>query len=76
MEPGSFRRIKMDFRFVEKVLVILHGLPVLDHKVHLLVVKHCVVGHRMCFTARGAFGDWHIWSPNAPHILEDMSIAF
>ena len=38
MEPGSFRRIKMGFRFVEKVLVILHGLPVLDHKVHLLVV--------------------------------------
>ncbi|MCI9173589.1 MAG: hypothetical protein HFH49_01420 [Lachnospiraceae bacterium] len=31
MEPVSFRGIKMDFGFVEKVLVILHGLPVLDH---------------------------------------------
>ena len=38
MEPDSFRGIEMDFGFVEKVLVILHGLPVLDHKVHLLVV--------------------------------------
>ena len=38
MEPDSFRGIEIDFGFVEKVLVILHGLPVLDHKVHLLVV--------------------------------------
>ncbi len=38
MEPGPFRRIKMGFSFVEKALVILHGLPALDHKVHLLVV--------------------------------------
>ena len=36
--PVSFRGIEMDFGFGEKVLVILHGLPVLDHKVHLLVV--------------------------------------
>ena len=28
----------MDFGFGEKVLVIMHGLPVLDHSVYLLVV--------------------------------------
>ena len=38
MKPVPFRGIEMGFGFGEKVLVILHGLPVLDHKVHLLVV--------------------------------------
>ena len=66
----------MDFGFVEKVLVILHGLPVLDHRVHLLVVLALCVGHRRFITTRGAFGAWRIWSPNAPHILSYMSIAF
>ncbi|MDE6914536.1 MAG: hypothetical protein K2P35_12725, partial [Lachnospiraceae bacterium] len=27
-------------------------------------------------TTRGAFGDWRIWSPNAPHILTYMSMVF
>lgn len=77
MEPVSFRGIEMDFGFGEKVLVILHGLPVLDHKVHLLVVFSAVcVRHRYFLTTRGAFGDWRIWSPNAPHILEHMSRVF
>ena len=66
MESVSFRGIKMDFGFVEKVLVILRGLPVLDHRVHLLVVFVLCVGHRYFLTTRGAFGDWRIWSPNAP----------
>ena len=77
MEPVSFRGIEMDFGFVEKVLVILHGLPVLDHKVYLLVVFSAVrVRHRYFLTTRGAFGGWRIWPPNAPHILEHMSIVF
>lgn len=38
MEPISFREIEMDLGFVVKVYVIMHGLPVLDHRVHLLVV--------------------------------------
>ncbi len=38
MEPVPFRGIEMGFGFGEKVLVILHGLPVLDHKVYILVV--------------------------------------
>ena len=55
----------MDFGFGEKVLVILHGLPVLDHRVYLLVVFALCVGHRCLLTTRGAFGDWRKWSPNA-----------
>ncbi len=31
MEPVPFRGIEMGFGFGEKVLVIMHGLPVLDH---------------------------------------------
>lgn len=31
MEPFPFRRIEMDFGFVEKVQVVVHGLPLLDH---------------------------------------------
>lgn len=76
MEPVPFRGVEMDFGFGEKVLVILHGLPVLDHKEHLLVVSALCVGHRGIITTRGAFGDWRIWSPNAPHILAYMSIVF
>ncbi len=53
METVPFREIKMDFGFVEKVLVILHGLPVLDHRVHLLVVLVLCVGHRRFITTRG-----------------------
>ena len=60
MEPVSFRGIEMDFGFGEKVLVILHRLPVLDHKVHLLVVFVLCVGHNTFYTTRGAFGDWRI----------------
>ena len=56
----------MDFGFGEKVLVILHGLPVLDHSVNLLVVIALCEGHRRFLTTRGAFGDWRIGSPNAP----------
>ena len=67
MEPVPFRGIEMGFGFGEKVLVILHGLPVLDHRVYLLVVFCAVrVGHRHFITTRGAFGDRHLWSPNAP----------
>ena len=66
MEPVPFRGIEMNFEFGEKVLVILHGLPVLDHRVHLLVVFALCVGHRRFITTRGAFGDRRIWSPNAP----------
>ena len=32
MEPPPFGGIEMDFGIGEKVLVILRGLPVLDHK--------------------------------------------
>lgn len=56
----------MSFAFGEKVLVILHGLPVLDHSVDLLVVFALCVGHRRLFTTRGASGDWRIRSPDAP----------
>ena len=56
----------MGFGFGEKVLVIMHGLPVLDHSVNLLVVIALCVGRRCFLTTRGAFGDWRIWSPNAP----------
>ena len=67
----------MDFGFGEKVLVIMHGLPVLDHKVHLLVIISAVrVWHRYFLTTRGAFGDCRIRSPNAPHILGHMSRVF
>ena len=76
MEPVSFCGIKMDFGFGEKVLVILHGLPVLDHKVYLLVVIALCVGHKRFLTTRGAFGGWRIWPPNAPHILGYKSIVF
>jgi len=55
MEPVSFRGIKMDFGFVEKVLVILYGLSGLDHRVHLLVVFVLCVGHRCFLTTRGVF---------------------
>lgn len=55
----------MKFGFGEKVIVILCGLPVLDHRVHLLAVFVLCVGHRYFFTIRGAFGDWYLWSPNA-----------
>lgn len=55
MELVPFRRIKMDFAFVKKVLVIMHRLPVLDHRVHLLVVFEQHVGHRCFLTTRGAF---------------------
>ncbi len=41
METVAFRETEMDFGFDEKILVILHGLLVLDHRVHLLVVLHC-----------------------------------
>ena len=70
MEPDSFRGIEMDFGFGEKVLVIMHGLPVLDHSVNLLVVIALCVGRRCFLTTRGAFGDWRIWSPNAPAQFE------
>ncbi len=72
MEPVSFRGIEMDFGFGEKVLVILHGLPALDHGVNLLVVIALCVGHRCLLTTRGAFGGWRIWPPNALHILTYM----
>ena len=65
----------MGFGFGEKVLVIMHGLPVLDHRVHLLVVLVLCVGHRYLLTTRGAFGGCDIRPPNAPHILRYMSIA-
>ena len=65
MEPVPFREIEMDFGFGEKVLVIMHGLPVLDHSVDFLVVFALCVGHRRFLTTRGAFGDWRKWSPNA-----------
>lgn len=55
----------MNFGFDEKVLVILHGLPVLDHKVYFLVVFVLCVGHGRFLITRGAFGDWRIWSLNA-----------
>ena len=64
----------MDFGFGEKVLVIMHGLPVLDHSVNLLVVIALCVGRRCFLTTRGAFGDWRIWSPNALHILTYLSM--
>lgn len=44
MEPVSFREIETGFGFVEKVLVVLHVLPVLNHRVHLLVVMWCAWG--------------------------------
>ena len=66
MKPFPFRGIEMGFGFGEKVLVILHRLPVLDHSVNLLVVIALCVGRRCFLTTRGAFGDWRIWSPNAP----------
>ncbi len=44
MEPVLFRGIETDFGFSEKVLVVLHGLPVLNHRVHLLVVMWCAWG--------------------------------
>ena len=66
MEPAPFRGIEMDFGFSEKVLVILHGLPVLDHRVHLLVVFALCVWRRCFLTTRGAFGDHRRQSPNAP----------
>ena len=31
METESFRRIKRNFRIMEKTFVVLHGLPVFDH---------------------------------------------
>ncbi len=31
MELDSFRRVKMDFEFVEKAQVVLRGLPVFAH---------------------------------------------
>jgi len=62
MELVPFRGIKMNFGFVEKVLVILHGLPVLDHRVHLLVVFVLCVA-QMLFNYKG-------------RVLTDMSILF
>jgi len=44
MEPVLFRGIETGFGFSEKVLVILHGLPVLNHRVHFLVVMWCAWG--------------------------------
>lgn len=51
MEPVPFRGIEMGFGFGEKVLVILHGLPVLDHKVYLLVVFGSVKSTTIFFVA-------------------------
>lgn len=53
MEPVPFREIEMGFGFGEKVLVIMHGLPVLDHRVHLLVVFVLCAGHRYFLTTWG-----------------------
>ena len=64
----------MDFGFGEKVLVILHGLPVLDHNSVPPCSLVLCVGHKCFLTTRGAFGDWRIWSPNAPHILTYKSM--
>lgn len=57
MELVFFRGIEMDFGFGEKVLVIIHGLPVLDYSVNLLVVIVLCVWYRCFLTIRGAFGD-------------------
>ncbi len=57
----------MNHRFVEKVQVFLHGLPVLDHRVHLLVVlsRACVAQILLHYKGRG-WGLGDIVNPRAP----------
>ena len=63
MEPFLFRGRETGFRFSEKVFIILHGLPVFNHRVHFLVVMWCVA--QTLLAIRGAIGDWRMWSLNA-----------
>ena len=72
MEPGSFRGIKMDFGFGEKVQVFLHRLPVLDHS----VVAPCNCGVVVYVLITRARLVTKILLPNALHNSDTMSIVF
>ena len=58
----------MYFGFVEKVQVVVHGLPVFNHSGDPPCSFKCCAGvaQNIFLTTRGAFGDCRIRSPNAP----------
>ena len=77
MEPVPFRGIKMVFGFGEKVLVILHGLPVLDHKLYLFVVFVLCVCGAAASSLQGARLVTGIYGHQTrPHALRYVSIVF